>query len=64
MSSDSQAGERPEMGEAIAEARRYIDRALGGLSTLHLGPLDYNIATTADDLRAAASVLEQIGRPA
>jgi hypothetical protein len=47
---------------AIAEARRYVDRALGGIDTLHLGPLDYNVAQTVDYLLAAARVLEQFGK--
>lgn len=46
----------------IKEARRYIERALGGISTLHLEPLDYNVFTTADALRAAALTIEEFGR--
>lgn len=46
----------------IREARSLIDRALGGISTLHLGPLDYNVFNTADTLRAAASLIERFGR--
>ena len=49
---------------AIKEARGYVDRALGGIDTLHLGPLDYNVTTTADYLRTAAAILEQFGRDA
>lgn len=47
---------------AVAEARRYIERAQGGISTLHLGPLDHNVTTTVDDLRTAAAILEQFGK--
>lgn len=43
----------------LADARDYLDRAMGGLNTLHLGPLDYNVTTTADYLRTAAACLEE-----
>jgi hypothetical protein len=43
----------------IVEARRYIDRALGGIATLHIGPLDFNVSTTVDDLLAAIRLLER-----
>lgn len=43
----------------LAEARDYLDRANGGLATLHIGPLDYNVTTTADYLRTAAACLEE-----
>lgn len=43
----------------LADARDYADRASGGLATLHIGPLDYNITTTADYLRTAAACLEE-----
>jgi hypothetical protein len=42
------------------ECRRHIDRALGGLSTLHLGPMDYNVSSTIDDLLSAIRLLEKI----
>ena len=48
--------------ETVSEARRYADPALGGINTLHLGPLDYNVATTADDLRTAAALIEKFGQ--
>lgn len=48
------------MEEIKAEARRYIERALAGIATLDLGPLDYNVSTTIDDLLAAQRVLEQL----
>jgi hypothetical protein len=48
--------------EVLTEARRYIDRAFGGIDALHIGPLDYNISTTADYLRTAASLIEEFGR--
>jgi hypothetical protein len=44
---------------ALIECRAQIDRALGGLNTLHLGPLDYNVATTVDNLLAAVHLLEE-----
>jgi hypothetical protein len=44
----------------VVECRRRIDRALGGLNTLHVGPLDDNIATTIDDLLAAIDLLERL----
>jgi hypothetical protein len=43
----------------LADARSYLDRAIGGLATLHIGPLDYNVTTTADYLRTAADCLEE-----
>lgn len=46
----------------VVECRRHIDRALGGLSTLHLGPLDYNVTQTIDDLLAAIRLLERFGK--
>lgn len=58
MSASPSFDEEPD----IVECRRYIDRALAGLHTLHLGPLDYNVATTVDDLLAAARMLEQFGK--
>jgi hypothetical protein len=42
----------------LARAKALAERGLGGISTLHLGPLDYNISTTVDDLRTAAKHLE------
>jgi len=45
---------------AIAQVRLYIERALGGLNTLHLGPLDYNVFTTTDYLRTAANMLDDL----
>ena len=38
----------------VVEARAHIERALGGISTLHLGPLDYNVSQVCDDLLSAA----------
>jgi hypothetical protein len=46
----------------IKEVHNYIERALGGLATLHLGPLDYNVWQTIDYLRTAAAILEQFGK--
>lgn len=43
----------------LADAHDYLDRANGGLATLHVGPLDYNVTTTADYLRTAAACLEE-----
>jgi hypothetical protein len=48
-------GDNPQ----LAEARRYIERAIGGVETMHLGPLDYNVFQTADYLRTAAALIEQ-----
>jgi hypothetical protein len=45
--------------ETVREARRYVERAMGVLDTLDLGPLDYNVTTSADYLRTAAALLEQ-----
>lgn len=52
----------PESDEVIQEVLSSINRAIGGVNTLHLGPIDYNIATTVDDLLAAIRLLEQLGR--
>lgn len=46
----------------VKSARNYATRALGIIDTLHLGPLDYNVATAADNLRTAAAELERFGR--
>lgn len=46
----------------LDEARERLDRALGGINTLHLGPLDYNIFTTVDELMAAARLIEAYGK--
>jgi hypothetical protein len=46
----------------LAEARLNIERALGGIDTLHLGPTDYNVFTTTDYLRTAAKLVEQYGQ--
>ena len=46
----------------VVECRRHIERALGGLSTLHVGPLDYNVAQTIDDLLVAVRLLECFGK--
>lgn len=43
----------------ISVARSYAERAIVQFHTLHLGPLDYNIATTANYLRTAAALIEQ-----
>jgi hypothetical protein len=53
-----------ENEQAVKEARSYVDRALGMISTLHLGPLDYNVTTACDYLRTAAAILEDFGREA
>lgn len=45
--------------ELVIEARSYVERAMGGINTLNLGPLDYNVATTTDYLRQSAYLLEQ-----
>jgi len=48
--------------EQVAEVRSYVERAMGTIDTLDLGPVDYNVATAADYLRTAAALLEQYGR--
>ena len=52
----------PEPDKVIQEVLASINRAIGGVNTLHLGPIDYNIATTVDDLLVAIRLLEQLGR--
>jgi hypothetical protein len=46
----------------LTEARSYVERAIGGLETLHVGPLDYNVFSTCDYLRTAALLIEQYAR--
>ena len=46
----------------LDEAREFINRALGGISTLNVGPIDYNVSTTIDDLRVACRMIEEAGR--
>lgn len=46
----------------VMEARDNAEVAIGIIDTLHLGPLDYNVATAADYLRTAAGLLEQFQR--
>lgn len=46
----------------VREARQHVERALSGLATLHLGPLDYNAASTVDCLQTAAAILEEFGK--
>ena len=46
----------------VREARGYVERGLGVIDTLDLGPLDANIAQAADYLRTAAALLEEFGR--
>ena len=48
--------------QAVKEARSYVERAIGQIDTLHLGPLDYNVTTACDYLRTAAAFLEDFGR--
>lgn len=57
MSAATSFGHEPD----IVECRRYIDRALASLGTLHLGPLDYNVTQTIDDLLVAVRLLERFG---
>ena len=52
----------PEPDEIIQEALASVEMAVGGIRTLHIGPLDYNIATTVDSLLVAVRLLEQLGR--
>jgi len=46
----------------LDEARQRIELALSGINTLHLGPMDYNISTTIDYLRAAERLIEAYGQ--
>lgn len=48
----------------LSAARAYAERGLAGFDTLDLGPLDYNVFTTADNLRTAAAMLERWGQEA
>ena len=45
--------------EDLQEARRFAERAISGLDTLHIGPIDYNVSTTVEYLRTAAALLER-----
>lgn len=45
----------------LVEARAFIDRAVAGINTLHIGPIDYNISTTVDDLRTAERLIQEYG---
>ena len=51
-----------ENDSLVKQAREYAERALGGIDLLHLGPADYNVATTVDYLRTAAAMLEDFAR--
>jgi len=44
----------------VIECRRRIELAAASLNSLHLGPLDYNVATTKDDLVVAIRLLEKL----
>jgi hypothetical protein len=46
----------------LDKARRMVERALGMIDTLHLGPLDFNVFQAADYLRTAAHLVEQHGQ--
>lgn len=48
--------------ETVQEARLYVERAMGFIDTIDIGPIDYNAATAADYLRTAASLIEQFGK--
>ena len=48
----------PFSSPTLDEAHACVERAMGGLHTLHVGPLDHNVFRTADDLRMAAKLLE------
>jgi hypothetical protein len=54
----------PEPDDVIQEVLASINRAIGGVHALHIGPIDYNIATTVDDLLVAIRLLEQLGQDA
>ena len=51
----------PEHDEVIQEVLASINRAIGGVNTLHIGPIGYNISTTVDDLLVAIRLLERLG---
>ena len=51
----------PEPDEVIQEVLTSINRAIAGVNTLHIGPIDYNISTTVDDLLVAIRLLERLG---
>lgn len=51
-----------EIDASLKEALRSVERAIGGINTIHIGPLDHNIRTTVDDLLVAIRLLEQVGR--
>jgi len=44
--------------EILADAKAYLERGVGYVETLHLGPLDWNVTQAADQLRTAAANLE------
>ena len=48
--------------DLLKEAREKIERALGSIGVIHVGPIDYNIFQTVDDLRAAERCLQEYGR--
>lgn len=44
--------------DILADAKAYLERGVGYVETLHLGPLDWNVTQAADQLRTAATNLE------
>lgn len=48
----------PTLKEALEKA----NQGISGIETMDLGPLDYNVATTADYLRTAAALVEAFGQ--
>lgn len=51
-----------ELDQEFNEAKASLERAIAGINTIHLGPLDYNIVTTVDDCLVAIRILERIAR--
>ena len=48
----------------VTAARIAVTRAMAGIGTLHLGPLDYNVRTTIDELLIAVRHLERFDQAA
>ncbi len=50
------------MSPLLQEAKERLNRAFGGIETIDLGPVDYNVSTTTDDLLVAIRLLEAYGQ--
>lgn len=51
-----------EADALLKEARAYAERAIGVIDTIHLGPVDHNVANAIDFLRTAAGLVEDFHR--